>query len=83
MYDASAFDSMIVAQIKRVVKDGVTFLKQLAKLFIYVKLVHAPRPPGEMVSRLTTIRINQEIAGSSPAVVIFLPLSGGQSNYIM
>ncbi len=32
-------------------------------------------PPGEMASRLTTICRNQEIAGSTPAVVIGKPFS--------
>jgi hypothetical protein len=33
-------------------------------------------PPGEMASRLTTINRNQEIAGSTPAVVIFVVKEG-------
>ena len=35
-----------------------------------VKLSRVAWPPGEMASRLTTIVRNQEIAGSTPAVVI-------------
>jgi hypothetical protein len=34
------------------------------------------RPPGEMVSRLTTTCTNQEIAGSRPAVVSFAAAVG-------
>ena len=37
--------------------------------YVYTNLDEFVRPPGEMASRLTT---NQEIAGSTPAVVIWL-----------
>ena len=50
--------------------DGRISLRQKHEVSIFSIITAVMRPPGEMASRLTT---NQEIAGSSPAVVKWIP----------